>query len=170
MQGSVLVTTRNDEVVIDPCDKGIEIPVFGPDEGSQLLFDLIDRGKYSKAEKEAATELSDSLGGLPLALNLMAQQIRIGRKTIRRILDDYQKDPSKHHKTPKYGIKNSTYGHSLETVFRGSFALLTPDASVILGAMSFVSPDGVPEALFQSSNLPIALQFCHDTDKCVITQ
>ena len=164
MQGSVLVTTRNNEVAIDPCDKGIEVPVFGPDEGSQFLLDLVDRGKYSKDEKDAAKELSESLGGLPLALNLMAQQIKLGRKKVRQLRDDYQRDPRKHHRTR---IKNFTYAHSLETVFRASFALLTPEAFAILGPMSFISPDGVPEALFQSSDLPDALRFCHVTEECV---
>jgi hypothetical protein len=81
--------TRDDEVVIGPYVKGIEVPVLGPDEGSQLLWNFVDRGKYPKDENDAVKKLSKSPGGLPLALSFMAQQIKLERKGVRQLLDDY---------------------------------------------------------------------------------
>ena len=105
--GAILVTSRNDIVSIDPAAGGMEIEVFHGDVGASLLMDLIGRGSYSVSEKEAAGKLSDRLGGLALALAVMASQVRLELKSIAEFLDLYEKHRHRLNKERR-GIESSS--------------------------------------------------------------
>ncbi|KAF1954827.1 hypothetical protein CC80DRAFT_416915 [Byssothecium circinans] len=149
--GSVLITSRNEVVSIDPAEDGLSVPVFSPLEGSQYLYSILKRKAYSDVEKESCEKLAARLDGLPLALTLMGTQIRTKHRKIQRFLDDYNKDYERHHKTPEGGTQNIFYRHSLETAYRTSFDGLNdkPHAAAILAVFSFLAPDSIPEELFE---------------------
>ncbi|EXM03682.1 hypothetical protein NOF04DRAFT_19837 [Fusarium oxysporum II5] len=73
--GSVLITTRNENVGFQLASNTLRVPPFTVEEGTTLLLTIIQRDNYSKEEREAASNLSRQLDGLPLAVNLMASQM-----------------------------------------------------------------------------------------------
>lgn len=73
--GSVLITARNENVGFQLASKTLRVPPFTAEEGTTLLLTIIQRDNYSKEEREAASNLSRQLDGLPLAIHLMASQM-----------------------------------------------------------------------------------------------
>ncbi|KAH7171806.1 hypothetical protein DER46DRAFT_165853 [Fusarium sp. MPI-SDFR-AT-0072] len=73
--GSVLITTRNEKFGFQLASNNIRVPPFTVEEGTTLLLNIIQRDSYSKEEREAASNLSRQLYGLPLAISLMASQM-----------------------------------------------------------------------------------------------
>ena len=166
--GAILVTSRNDIVSLDPAAGGLEIEVFQGDEGASLLTVMIGRENYSDAEKNAARKLSTRLGGLALALAVMASQIRLRRKSIAEFLSLYERHPRQLNKERR-GIE-SYYELSLASCWSTAFESLSEQASALLGIIAYIAPDSIPEVFFKpedSSALPPNLSFCEDEWKYV---
>lgn len=108
-------------------------------------------------EAKSALELSEKLSGHALALSHMAGLITKRSWSIQRFLAAYEKNMKKIH---------STRGKdSLDAIFHLSFEELDPCAASILGVLSYISPDKIPQELFESddiSQLPEDLSFCID--------
>ena len=161
--GAILVTSRNDIVSIDPAAGGMEIEVFHGEDGASLLMDLVGRGSYSDSEQKAARDLSDRLGGLALALAVMASQVRLKRKSIADFLVLYEKHRNRLNKERR-GIE-SYYDRSLTTCWSTAFESLSEEAAALLAVIVYVAPDSIPEALFKPQDpavLPNRLVFCDD--------
>ena len=166
--GAILVTSRNDIVSLDPAAGGLEIEVFRKDEGASILTVMIGREKYSDLEKDAARKLSARLGGLALALAVMASQIRLRRKSIAEFLSLYEKHPRQLNKERR-GIE-SYYELSLASCWSTAFESLSEKASALLGIIAYIAPDSIPEVFFKPkdpSALPPNLSFCEDEWKYV---
>ncbi|KUJ06621.1 uncharacterized protein LY89DRAFT_790467 [Mollisia scopiformis] len=146
--GSILVTSRNNVVSFDHAAGGVPLPTFDAHEGSAFLMNLLARKNYSEEEIASAETLSSTLGGLPLALNLMGTQIHTRGKPIKQFLTQYQTNAKRLHDRPREGIQNIYYQHSLRTVWQTSFDPLEADSVVIQGVLTFIRPDDVPEELF----------------------
>jgi hypothetical protein len=158
--GAVLVTSRNSIVSIDPAAAGLEIEVFQDESGLKLLTELIGRPSYSEEEKESGRQLSKRLGGLPLAIAVMASQIRLRSKSITEFLQLYNKHYKQLNKE-KRGIE-LYYSFSLATCWQTAFDFITPDATKLLEVIAHVAPDHIPEKLFRHPNLPDRYSFCED--------
>ena len=152
------MTTRNESVALDPCHRRLEVPVFNSSEGSDFLINIAGRSGCSNAERKATVDFSETLGGFPLPYRRADQTQTLDHSTTACRLQEKSTTPSSN---------PEIYAHSLETVFQGSLDLLGDRTSKILGVLSVVSPDGVPEALFQINKLPETLSFCEDSDEYV---
>lgn len=162
-RGSVLITSRSEIVAMDPAAGGLEVPIFSTAEAEGFLYSLLKRGSYSDSERNSCTKLAGRLDGLPLALMLMAMQIRTKKTKIERFLKDYETDYERYHRTPSRGVPNIYYPHSLETAYLTSFKAASESAQAILGVICLLAPDRIPEELFQpadSSWLTSDLAFC----------
>ena len=146
--GSVLVTSRNEAVSIDTTFGGLEVRLFTVEEASELLCAVIDRKNNTKSEQTSWVALVERLDGLPLALILTGMQIRRKHKKIEHFLRDHETDYMRHLKTLSGGVKNLYHQHNLETVYQTSFTSLGHRARSILGILSFLAPQDIPEDLF----------------------
>lgn len=157
-QGSVIITTRNRTLALQPADINIEVPHFDKKAGSELLLYLLKMGvasDISQMDTQSAVELSEKLSGHALALSQMAGLIHKGNWSIEEFLRLYSRNTRKFH------------GSSLEAVFKLSFESLDEQSAALLGVMSFLTPDSIPQKLFESGDparLPDALKFCADGD------
>ena len=161
--GAILVTSRNHIVSIDPAAAGMEIETFHGEEGAAILMSLVGRSTYDEKEKTAAHKLAAKLGGLALALAVMASQIRLRRKTMVDFLTLYEKHAVQLHKERR-GIE-SYYEHSLADCWSTAFGSLSDHARSLLGVIAYVAPDSIPEKLFKPDKtdlLPPELAFCKD--------
>ncbi|KAJ4253831.1 hypothetical protein NW762_010226 [Fusarium torreyae] len=161
--GKVLVTSRNDIVSIDPAAGGMEIKAFDRKMGCEMILRHVNRSNYSESEAEAARMLTDRLGGLALALVIMASQIRLRKCSISAFAQLYARHATKLNQ--QTGGIESYYKLSLATCWQTTFDYLTPNASALLGVISQFGPDALPEELFHPSDeskLPQALEFCAD--------
>ncbi|KAK3361719.1 hypothetical protein B0T24DRAFT_684738 [Lasiosphaeria ovina] len=87
---------------------GIQVEVFNPVLGSQLLFSVLQR-VGTQEDTEAAQALADSTGGLPLALFNVAGLIQSKNFSIAKVVQMYEKHRHQVHRT-------SQDGRTIETV------------------------------------------------------
>ncbi|MCJ1244871.1 hypothetical protein MMC30_002072 [Trapelia coarctata] len=126
---------------------------------------------YTKADpdKRAAIRLCRSLGGLPLGISQMAAFTRSRGLDLTKCQELYGRQNRRMHKDVKTTRYNE-YKQDLTTVWAMQFNALREvlDAKALLGVLTFVSPDSVPESLFQlpeelnEAEIPANLLFCKD--------
>lgn len=160
-KGCALITTRNHNLAFQPADTGIEILPFGTEAGSGFLLHLLSldiADKLTVQEAKSAHELSERLSGHALAISQMAGLIHRRSWSIEEFLAIYDKNTQK--------IHGSATGDSLDTVWYLSFKSLEPECSAFLGVLCYVSPDSIPQELFESTAaLPPGLELYQDTMK-----
>ena len=158
--GKALVTTRNHSIAFAPADVGIEVLPFDPEAGSKFLLSLLSldiAADISSGETESAYTLAEKLSGHALAISQMAAFIHRRSWTIEEFLAVYEKNTQKMH-----GLRGYT---SLDAVWQISFESLNPTSSAFLGVLSYMMPDSIPQALFETHDpacLPDTLSFCND--------
>lgn len=146
-KGSVLITSRHENVAFELNANTLKISPFTTEQGSSLLLKTLHRTSYSDEEKEGAEALSVVLGGLALAITVAAMQIRLKRMPIQGFVQSYtEKGPSVQSSSR---IKNIFYKHSLETVWKTAFSGLDLNAAFVFDAACFCAPDNLPISLFE---------------------
>ncbi len=130
------MTTRDVLVATLPIDTGLEINEFGVDDGAEFLLHMATSRNRADGELEAARQVTNLLGGLPLALNQMAALINAKNCTVSEFHAMYLKYEERLHKEKKSGWKYLGYQHSLDTVFEMSFERLGREARTCLGVLS----------------------------------
>ncbi|KAI1313744.1 NB-ARC and TPR domain protein [Xylaria venustula] len=159
-RGQAVVTTRNHNFAFYPADGGLEITEWNTEKGSRFLVHLLSTdisNQLTEEEAQSALELSSNLSGHALALSLMAGLIHRRSWSIEEFVGIYKRQPQKVH-----GIFGN---NSINALWDMSFRSLNEKASAILGVLAFLSPDNIPQALFEPKSpkaFPDSLEFCND--------
>lgn len=159
-RGQVLITSRHRSFALSPAGSGLEIGAWDADTGSRFLLHLLSAdiaAGLTQGEAKSASELSEKLAGHALAISHMAGLIHQNDWSIAECVSLYDEQPAKIHAASEI--------NSINALFNLSFKSLDQDSLFLLGILSFLSPDGIPESIFdvQSiSNLPASLSFCAD--------
>lgn len=152
--GSILVTSR------DPLAKsmftrrpsGLDL---GPltQQDSLSLFNRLTTIS-NELEDDTARQISDALGGIPLAISQMAGIIRRQDLTLSEFLELYT-DHEEHTSLyeTKFDTNLITYRHSLSTVW--AFEKLKPKARQLLELISFLDPDVIGEDLLMEASVEL---------------
>jgi hypothetical protein len=148
--GSILVTSR------DPSSKGLftrrpsglDLGPLSPKDSLSLFNHLITISNEPGAD--TARQISDALGGIPLAIAQIAGIIRREDLTLSEFLELYtdHEERASLYKT-KLETHSVTYGHSLSTVW--AFGKLKPGTQQLLELISFLDPDGIGEDLLEAT-------------------
>ena len=155
--GLVLVTTRNHSLAFEPAGAGFEVPHFDVETGKHFILRLLSMDADNvdnRQESVSAMTLSKQLNGHALAISQMAGLIHKRAWSIEEFLQIYSTN-----------AKMMEQRTSLDTVWRLSFQSLDTATSSLLGALSLLMPDSIPQELFQPSEskyLPDGLSFCRD--------
>ncbi|KAI1420538.1 NB-ARC and TPR domain protein [Xylaria sp. FL1777] len=163
--GQAVITTRNHNFAFYPADGGLEITEWDAETGSQFLVHLLSTdisNQLTQNEVHSAYELSSKLSGHALALSLMAGLIHRRSWSIDEFNEMYKRQPQKVHGQTVHGIFSN---NSINAVWSMSFRSLNERASAILGVLTFLSPDSIPQALFEPKDpsvFPDSLEFCRD--------
>ena len=150
--GAILITTRHRALAFQPASTGAEIPPFSDDEGSKFLFHLISNPQADKKERDSALALSKRLGGHALGITQMAALIYSRGWSCEKFINIYDKQPRRTHRMKDQTWMHGGYHHSLDTVWLLSFESLSPDATLLLGILSMLSPDSIPLSIFEIGN------------------
>ncbi len=88
----VIVTSRNSFLKIPNEYKSVNVPEFNREE-VLFLFKEINGKKYLKTHRRAILKLADGVGNLPLALHILAQEIKRGSISIVELIHRLDQDP-----------------------------------------------------------------------------
>jgi hypothetical protein len=160
-KGSILLTSRHENVAFEVNANSLKISPFSTDQGSTLLLKTLCRNSYSDDEQRGAETLSTVLGGLPLAITVAGMQIRLKKMPIRNFVKSYIEKQSLPNSSK---IKNLFYKHSLETVWKTAFSGLDSNAAFVFDAACFCAPDILPLSVFEH---PVpGEQYMDETGNC----
>ena len=132
---------------------------------------IMNRNASTEDEVLAATELSEKLGGLALAIDIVAKQIQTRKrfKTIRDFLPYYDQHHRVLHKRPKTGIFDPYYSKDIDTIWQTAFENLSPDAAHLMSLFCFTAPEGIPQWILEPKvEMPQGWQFMSDPDEYVM--
>ncbi|GFF21645.1 tetratricopeptide repeat-domain-containing protein [Aspergillus terreus] len=144
--GSILVTSRDPlaKSMFTRRSSGLDLGPLTQQESISLFNHLT--ANSSEPEDGMTQQISEILGGVPLAISQMAGVIRRQDLTMSEFLELYM-DHEEHASLyeTKFDTNLVTYKHSLSTVW--ALEKLKPQSRQLLELMSFVDPDVIGEEL-----------------------
>lgn len=152
--GSILVTSRDPltKTMFTRKPSGLDL---GPlsQQDSLCLFNHLTTIS-NEPEGDTARQISDALGGVPLAISQMAGIIRRQDLTLSEFFELY-KDHEEHASLyeTKFDTNLVTYRHSLSTVW--AIGKLKPQARQLLELISFFDPDVIGEDLLMGASMEL---------------
>jgi hypothetical protein len=136
--GRVLITTQNQHW---PPGQAFDVPVLGPEVAADFLL-----SRTGEADRAAARDLAELLGGLPLALEQAAAYVQGTGTTLARYL------PLFRDRQADLLARGGASGHPLDVTATLGVALSrlegeAPAAAALLRLLAFLAPEPVPLAL-----------------------
>ncbi|KAM7186415.1 hypothetical protein V8F33_011808 [Rhypophila sp. PSN 637] len=161
--GSVIITSRNQNLRFLLADQGIEVPPFGRESESEfavhLLLAVVSADISNvHTEIESARELSEYLLGHAIAIGFMAGFSSERSWTIGEFLGAYDKTIRDVHHLQRGPV-------SWTTIWHMSLDRLGDQSAAVLGILAYLNPDSVPEEIFSKADvksLPSCLENCTD--------
>jgi hypothetical protein len=149
--GSVLVTSRDPLAKSSPsiASKSIDLSPLSADEGAKLLQQL----SHSTKQDDLALEVSERLGGLPLAISQMAAIIRYQYLTLSEFLEKYDDESSRRqlHAFEEAGSRRQEARGNMSTIW--AIEQLDPSSRVLLQLCSMLDPDCIEERILKDFDL-----------------
>jgi tetratricopeptide (TPR) repeat protein len=147
-QGHVLITSRH--TAWRGVARGVDVTVFTPDEATAFLLwrSGRDADTSNAAEKQAAADLAETLGYLPLALEQAAaymDEVRIGPAAYGRVYTAHAQELLARRS------ETADYPDSVATTWELAFQRVeaaNPAAAALLNLCAFLAPDDIPRSLF----------------------
>jgi hypothetical protein len=141
-QGRAIITTNDRSIAFKSTLYTLHVSSWDEEEGKEyLLFVLKFKnhiGKNEKIETNSAKILAKQLGGHALAIKQIATLIHRGQFSIEEFSTMYLKDAGRVHRT-----------NELSIVMQWSFKKLDKNSLSLLGMMSFLNSDRIPQKLFE---------------------
>ncbi|KAK3291921.1 P-loop containing nucleoside triphosphate hydrolase protein [Chaetomium fimeti] len=154
-RGRILVTYRGQLLAESgPAATLLEVPAFTITQSTELILRILDEDPAMADEVKATNELSAKLGGLPLAVDAIAKQIKTSRqfRSVAEYLPYFEQNESSALKSPRRWTSNFWYLKNLDGLWQSDFDKLDENASRLLGILCFMSPESIPMFLFQDND------------------
>lgn len=153
--GAAIITTRKHKFTLPPAGSNIEVRKFNPRSGKEFILTTLNTRPGNSNEESAALVLSERLDGHALALTQVTALIHSKKWSISKLLHMYEKYPLKVHDAENPGWSHAGNTYKVNTVFLISFKELSALAKAMLGVLSHLAPDTIPEALFAALEHPV---------------
>jgi hypothetical protein len=148
--GKIIITTRSPMVGYDLTEDEIPICPFTDEEGRDCIIHLTSWPGGAPADSHSARELSKELDGLPIGIVQMTALMRFQKTPIKRFLVRYKQDRLMYHNKDTTGITGiyPDIKPKIATNWTMSFRALKSNSKSLLGILSLLSPDAIPQELF----------------------
>jgi hypothetical protein len=154
--GCIIVTSRYPYVEENThrLGVGLSLQPFSPRDGGEMLRRMADREKEVDAVL-TSIRISETLGGLPLAISQISASIRRKHLSLRDLEDWYNEGSKDLHNMPISGPE-STYKHNIWSTW--ATEQLSAPALTLLRVLSVLDPDRIPEDLLRDGAKRIELE------------
>ncbi|QSZ35172.1 hypothetical protein DSL72_008039 [Monilinia vaccinii-corymbosi] len=140
--GSILITTRDSGTGLHPASNGLHIPSLDPDQSIVAFAKILGHEFEDAKSLEMASEVTQILGGLPLALNQIGSYIRQRRLSLEDFLKQYKKHQKRIHAQK---VSAFDYSDTIATIWSLSLEKLPENSTALLRLISFFDPDEISE-------------------------
>ena len=142
----MIITSRDFNATHSPASTGYHVQPFDDSTGSKVLLKLLGLDPTLEIHHNKATEISQALGGLLLAINQIGGFIIQRKLSLQDFLPLYDRNSNKIN-SKKTGL--SDYEHTISTVWEMSLSNIGGDSYNLLGLLAFFEPDGIHEQVLQ---------------------
>lgn len=154
-QGSIIFTTQTLDLE-SVTRSSFHIKGVGNQDGAKMLLGYLYDGNH---DEKLAVQISDSVGGLPLAIAQIGGYINFRRCTLQDFIEIFE----------EFWAKDSThpldYEKSLQTVFDIALHSLKSDARDLIDIFAYFNPDSIPEDMVFSPHRDKNLDFLNSSNK-----
>lgn len=144
----ILTTQMSDCNPVTEVFQRFPLQSFKEADASKLLFKCLGREPADKDEEEDAREVSEVVGGLPLAIAAIGGYIQQSDLTIQEFLENVKRSSNVWEASAVGPAER--YDKTLETVF--NIALSPQELGelprMFINVLAFLNPDGIPEDIF----------------------
>ena len=156
--GFVLLTGRR-ECILRFTPRFVALPVLSVKEGERYLMDRT-KGKRRDTDNDSksAADLSEDLGGLPLALEQACHYVCEKKVTIAAYHALWRKSLTESERWVDADGKE--FEHGVVASFLPTFKILPPDAIACLHLIACFAPSGIPESWIQNVIVQSSLDYC----------
>lgn len=129
--GSVLITSRNFAICSGTTATNFEVQPFNSKTSVSALLSFIGEKDYTESERASAAEITQAVGGLPLAIKLISNQFNL-----------------KHFQLYE---QKSIYQRILNVIWERAISQLSGPPLTLQTLLSFLDPNGVYESVLRNS-------------------
>lgn len=147
-RGDHIVTSRDEMVTFESGTAKYNIQTFDNDLGASALLSLLGRSNATDVEKQAAVQLVDTLGGLPLAITHVSGFVAQQRLSLSSFLSFYEKNAAK---IDQRKLPHRANEHTLSTVWEIALDDLPPSSKELQDLLALFDPDEVSESVLIDS-------------------
>jgi hypothetical protein len=151
--GSILITTRDLTARTHFGAHALRLDPFDVQDGARAFLRMADiRGEESQT-LPLALEISEMLGGLPLALDQISAYVQQCQMSMDEFLPLY-----KHHQSKLHGKRPAAFNHvhTIATVWDLALAGVSGDAATLQNLIAFFHPDNIDEIVLKTGVKAIA--------------
>ncbi|KAJ8065271.1 hypothetical protein OCU04_005970 [Sclerotinia nivalis] len=142
--GSILITTRDPGAALHSASHGLRISSLDPEQSIVAFAKILGQKFRDEKDLAMASEITQVLGGLPLALNKMGRYIKQRRLSLEDFLKEYKKH-QKRIRGQKMGAFD--YTETIATIWSLSLERLPDNSTTLLRLISFFDPDEISEPM-----------------------
>lgn len=160
-QGSVLITIQKPiNFEVTKIFAAIQVNSFNRDDAASLSFKYFQRDAANEKDEEIARELSDTVGGLLLAIATIGGYINQSESNLVEYIQTLKHSSNAWAASAVRPVNQ--YEKNLESVFDMAISELSDRARELLAILAFLNPDNIPEALFETAVKKGSLKFLHN--------
>lgn len=153
-RGSILMTTRNQHLIQPPLSTYLMLKCFSIEQASQFILKNVENsGQDPEANLQAARLISNSCGGLPLAVSQIVRYIRAFNVSIGYASQLCAKpDALVNADSMINQLNEPDYYHQLglASLWDHSLVALSSECMMLAGYLSHLDPDAIPERFLQT--------------------
>ncbi|KAI0965360.1 hypothetical protein F4678DRAFT_485319 [Xylaria arbuscula] len=160
--GCILITTQHpDTKQLSSVFHRLYLSSFDPRNGAELLYRYLSRDPEDSAEGLVASEISQFVGGLPLAIAVMGGYINSSGITLSEFLVHLKRSSRlwSRHLNRNYV---QDYDYTLGAVFDLAISELGEQPLKLIYLLAYLNPDGIPEEMLVTSHKDKSLEFLND--------
>lgn len=163
--GSIILTTqRPDMKQLTRVFRQLPLQSLNASDGSTLLLNYLGKASVDNEDLAKAYEISQFVGGLPLAITVIGGYMNMSNTTLAEFLG-HLKRSSKIWGKKIYTNPVDDYDHTLGAVFDVAVSELGEASLALIRLLAFLNPDAIPEQMLISDHRDESLAFLSTVDE-----
>ncbi|KAI6840937.1 hypothetical protein KC340_g1632 [Hortaea werneckii] len=142
--GQLIVTSRDPTIGFGATSSKIQLQPFDQNHGMEAILNLLGKASASDVERSSARDITEALGGLPLAITQISGFIVQQKLSMSGFLPLYERNAAKINRRNVAGHQDE---HILSTVWAIAIQTMTSEPRHIQSLLAFFDPDKIPESI-----------------------
>ena len=142
--GSLVVTSRDPTIAFGATSSTIQLRPFDQSHGMEAILNLLGKTSASDVERSLARDITEVLGGLPLAITQISGFIAQQKLSMSGFVPLYERNAAKINRRSVAGHQDE---HILSTVWEIAIQTMASEPCHIQSLLAFFDPDKIHESV-----------------------